>query len=218
MIAVLRMHRLRMATTANKEKFTEKPLHELREQYKTEVGKKFLQTAILDSHFAASCYDPALEASMPWPSNLQNSADGPIPKIPRILKCGSTKFMSARTSPATVLEITCHGGCIYTAAEITYPGIQGGKKTVMGSRTSSAAIARSKAERASVVEVLEGKAAGSFSKTAVAGTEEKLPKPKVRKDWVRAALLSVSSYCCCHVQELTMEAKAKKDFQKDHAA
>ena len=53
----------------------------------------------------------------------------------------------------------------------------------MGNRTSCSARARSKAERSSVVEVLEGKAAAAFSRSAALGADEKPPKAsKPKKD------------------------------------
>ena len=55
----------------------------------------------------------------------------------------------------------------------------------MGTRTSSSARCSSKAERASVAEVLEGKAAAAFSKTS-RDPDDKAPKEKrAKKDrWI----------------------------------
>ena len=93
----------------------------------------------------------------------------------------------------------------------------------MGTRAASSSRAKSKAERAAVTEVLEGKSAAAFSKGASVGAEEKIKNPKPKKDGLR---LSTCSFLYADLaermglawQELSMEDKKKKDFQKDHAA
>ena len=53
---------------------------------------------------------------------------------------------------------------------------------MVGTRSCASARASSKAERAAVVEVLEGKAAAAFSKTVLQGDEKPPRNPKPKKD------------------------------------
>ena len=97
---------LRQATAESNETFVEMPLYQLREQYeKTEVGKQFLKTAILDRRYAACLVSNYLveswSAACYLPLQFKNSAAVHIHSNQRMRRCAFTKCTSPTSSSAT---------------------------------------------------------------------------------------------------------------------
>ena len=151
---------------------------------------------------------------------LQDRKAVPTRKPLRMRRCGYTRYICQRITRATRNNYGLHvTGRVTRIHPLRILKLSGAQKTTIGTKTSSVARARTKAERASVTEVLEGKAAVAFSKST-RSTDEKPPKPRKEK---KDRPLDRFQYICSTIlssvlQEVSMEEKRKKDFQKDHAA
>ena len=92
---------------------------------------------------------------------------------------------------------------------------------MVGTKTAACTRGRSKAERSSIVEVLEGRAAAAFSQSANNNEEKTINRKqkKDKKDRVRVPtnILGLIEGIRA-LQEMSMEEKMKKDFHKDHSA
>ena len=91
---------------------------------------------------------------------------------------------------------------------------------MVGNKTAACTRGRSKAERNSIVEVLEGRAAAAFSQSA--NNEDKTINRKHKKDKKDRVRVPTNILGLIEdiraLQEMSMEEKMKKDFHQDHAA